>query len=287
VIALGADGDAMLISVATATYFYLPFEEALEIIAKAGFQFIELDLFWERKTWAMAQHLRGIAPRDVIRAIHQAGLKVSSIHDGGGVLEDSNTTRGFINPSLADTLDALGYAPDCLVFHTPHIEDDLDLAWWRAFSGRVIAALEPFRAACQALTIENMPFFNGYTVPLTTPEELLAFVREANLGVTLDTTHYAYMGVDIARAARTLVGKVKTIHLSDYAADKYHVFIGDGELDFPEFLRALDGSVLRWITLECEPAHLGENKLDLPPSALVERLIEAKHRAEQWAASGV
>ncbi len=77
----------MQISVATANYYQLPFEQALDIIAQAGFQTVELDLFWERKNWAMAQHLRGCAPRDVVRWIHQAGLKVSSIHDGGGVLD--------------------------------------------------------------------------------------------------------------------------------------------------------------------------------------------------------
>jgi hypothetical protein len=33
-----------------------PFEQALDIIAQAGFQNIELDLFWERKEWAVAQH---------------------------------------------------------------------------------------------------------------------------------------------------------------------------------------------------------------------------------------
>ena len=50
----------MLISVATATFYFLPFDEALETVAQAGFENIELDLFWERKNWAMAQHLKGI-----------------------------------------------------------------------------------------------------------------------------------------------------------------------------------------------------------------------------------
>ena len=47
----------MRISFATANFYFLPFDETLEIIAEAGFQNIELDLFWEWKQWTMAQHL--------------------------------------------------------------------------------------------------------------------------------------------------------------------------------------------------------------------------------------
>jgi sugar phosphate isomerase/epimerase len=271
------------ISVSTANYYDRPFEEALEIIALAGFQFVELDLFWEHKLWAMAQHLRGYDPRDVVRLIHQAGLKVASIHDGGGVLDQPGSIRGFINPQINAYLDQLSYAPDCLVFHTPHIEGALDDAWWSSFAPFVLAALEPYRAVCPAVTIENMPSFDGYFVPLTTPEALSAFVRAADLGVTLDTTHYAQIDIDITRAAQTLFGKVKTVHFSDYQGGKTHVFPGDGESDFPAFFQALDASVLRWITLECAPCHLGEEKSGLPSAVLAQRLNEARQRTEQWA----
>jgi len=272
----------MLISVATANYYHLPFEQALEIIALSGIRLVELDMFWERKKWAMAQHLRGYAPREVVRLINQAGLKVSSIHDGGGVLDSPNTIDGFINPQLAVYLDQLGYAPDCLVFHTPHVEGILDDNWWQTFDSQVVDALRPFRRVCPTLTIENMPFFDGYYVPLTSPEQLMAFVCKAGLGVTLDTTHYAYIGMDITYAAKTLYGKVKTIHLSDFVDGKIHVFPGDGELNFPEFLRALDFSALQAITLECAPAYLGENTAELGTPVLAERLSTAKSRLEKW-----
>ena len=272
----------MQISVATANYYQLPFEQALDIIAQAGFQTVELDLFWERKNWAMAQHLRGCAPRDVVRWIHQAGLKVSSIHDGGGVLDGPDSLRGFINPQLPEYLDQLGYAPDCLVFHTPHLEGSWDEDWWRGFSGQVVAALAPFRADGSTVTIENMPSFEGYSVPLITPERLMAFVSEADLGVTLDTTHYAQMGVDITQAARALYGRVNTLHLSDYREGHTHVFVGDGDLNLLGFFRALDASALRAITLECAPAGWGENAALLDSPALAQRLRIAKNRVETW-----
>lgn len=272
----------MQISVATATYYMLPFEQTLEIIAQAGFQNIELDLFWEHKTWAMAQHLRGYAPRDVVRLIDQAGLKVASIHDGGGTLEAPDSIHGYINPQLMEYLDQLGYAPDCLVFHTPHIEGEMEADWWPSFSPNVIAALEPFRAACKAVTVENMPHLDGYHVPLITPEELLAFTCQAGVGINLDTTHYAYMGVDITQAARLFTGRVNTIHLSDYLAGKMHVFIEEGDLNFDDFFHAIDFTALRLVTLECSPICPGEIMDQMDMAALVGRLQTAKARAESW-----
>ncbi len=271
----------MFISVATANYYHLPFEQTLEIIALSGFQNIELDLFWEHKGWAMAQHLRGVAPREVVRQIHQAGLTVTSIHDGGGVLDGPDTIRGLINPQLVDYLDCLGYAPDNLAFHTPHIEGALNGDWWRGFSSRVATALEPYRATCRCLTIENMPFFDGYFVPLTTPEALMEFVTQTGLGVTLDTTHYAQIGVDITLAAKTLYGKVNTIHLSDYQNGSRHIYPGDGELDFSAFFKALDAAALYSVTLESSPVRAGEHLAGMETAGYIKRLTLAQQRLKQ------
>jgi len=90
----------MQLSVATANLYMQPFERALNIFAEAGFQNIELDLFWERKEWAVAQHLQDVPVRRVVQQVERAGLRISSIHDGGGVLEARDSTEGFINPAL-------------------------------------------------------------------------------------------------------------------------------------------------------------------------------------------
>jgi sugar phosphate isomerase/epimerase len=271
----------MLITVATANYYHLPFEQALAIIASAGFQQVELDLFWERKQWAMAQHLRGWTPPEIVRQICQAGLRVASIHDGGGVLDHPDSIAGFINPQLDRLLDCLGYMPATLVFHTPHFEGRLDAAWWRSCAPRVVAALEPYRGACRAITIENMAGFEGYTVPLLMPEELAEFAAQAGLGVTLDTTHYAQLGVDGLRAAQTLSEQVRTVHLSDFQAGMAHVFPGAGELDLAGILRSLNPAVLQSITLECAPGLPGEDRFGMDQGIAVERLKEARRRVEQ------
>jgi sugar phosphate isomerase/epimerase len=269
----------MQLSVATANLYMHPFEQALGIIAEAGFHNIELDLFWERKQWAVAQHLRTMPVERVIQLVEQSGLRITSIHDGGGVLEGRHSTLGFINPVLDRYLDAIGYAPECLVFHTPHIEGNPGFEWWQRISDQIVQALEKYRQA-SALTIENMPEFDGYFVPLITPGALKDFVTANGLGVTFDTTHYAQIGTDIVSAARELGSTIKTVHLSDFIAGRAHVFIGEGVLDLPGFFSVLDKTCLSAVTLECSLSS-GDPHQSQSLSWLVNRMRAARIRLEQ------
>ena len=268
----------MRISFATANLFFLPFDETLEIIAEGGFQNIELDLFWEWKQWTMAQHLRDIPVSQAIQSVHRSGLKVASIHDGGGVLNDHNSTADYINPRLDEYLDGLGYAPEYIVFHTPHTPGSLDADWWDNISGDILRALEPYRAFCSYLTLENMPHFEGFTVPLTTPEALRAFVTPNRLEVNLDTTHYAHMGVDIKEAACILNGTIRSVHLSDYASDRAHVFVGEGELDLAGFVSLLDPAIINTVTLECSVSTTNRSDRQMSHDEILTRmkLLRAK-----------
>lgn len=275
----------MQFSAATANLYLQPFEQVLEIIAAAGFQNIELDLFWERKEWAVAQHLRDMPVQRVVRMVERSGLKISSIHDAGGVLEDERSTLGFINPMLDQHLGAMGYAPDCLVFHTPHIEGQPPAGWWEKISDEIVRSLEKYRRECSFVCIENMPFFNGYFVPLTTPAELKAFVETNGLNVTLDTTHYAQIGIDIVEAARILGKSIRTIHLSDFSAGRTHVFPGEGELDFSGFFGALDKDGLKAVTLECSLLSIDAPGHAMSYNELVSRLAEARKRLERFLAA--
>ena len=172
----------MHISFATANLYQEPFEDVLGMIAEAGYDAIELDLFWERKEWAMAQHLRGWSAKQVAASIERSGLRLASIHDGGGVLDDPESVAGYINPALAETIDALGYVPGCLVFHTPHVEGAQDASWWGRIEGRIAAELRPYQEICPVVTVENMPNFDGYSVPLLTPQALADFTQRFRAG---------------------------------------------------------------------------------------------------------
>ena len=275
----------MQISIATANFYFLPFQQTLEVIAETGFEYIELDLYWERGQWAVAQHLKGMGVRQVVDMINHSGLTVSSIHDAGGVVNDAHSIQGFINPQLKEYVDQLGYAPGCIVFHTPHIEGPYDHRWWHTVSDDIVKAAESYRSSETAVTLENMPLFDGYYVPLTTPQELLAFVSKNELGVTLDTTHYAQIGVDVVQAVGVLQKKIKTIHLSDFVDGKTHVFIGDGELDFSSLFRVLEPMTLHSITLECSVGFQGKNTSDMTQTEMVERLKVAMSRLQSWKAA--
>lgn len=272
----------MQVSIATATFYFLPFEQTLEMIAAAGFEHVELDLYWERDAWAMAQHLQDVPVHRAVDMIHRAGLHVSSIHDGGGVLHHAHSIQGFVNPQLEAYLDQLGYAPGCIVFHTPHIKGSYDQRWWQSVATEIAQAAVQYQSSETSVTLENMPFADGYYVPLTSPEELLAFVSQNGLGVTLDTTHYPQMGMDLIQATGVLRNQIKTLHLSDYADGKTHVFIGEGELDWNGLFRALDLTSLHSIALECSVGLSGQDEQHMTQTERVDRLKIALERLQSW-----
>ena len=275
----------MHISVGTASFYFKPFHQVLEVIAESGFQSVELDPYWKGGEWEIAQHLKGFTVEETIRSIHALGLRVSSIHDAGGVIQGKDSITGLINPSLDRYLDQLGYAPDSIVFHVPHIKGDADAGWWRRFSGEIARALEEYKARSTFVTLENLSQPEGYYVPLLDPRDLGAYTGEHDLGVTLDTTHYARMGVDIAEAARILRDHIRSIHLSDFVDGKYHVFIGDGDLDFADFFRAIDFSTLNGITLECLWTVGGKSTQEMTKDELVSRMAQAKDDLERLLAA--
>jgi sugar phosphate isomerase/epimerase len=270
----------MHLSVATASFYFIPFEETLAIIAEAGFENIELDLFWEWKQWSMAQHLKGMPVRQVIQLINQFGLEVTSIHDGGGLLRNYPSVTGYINPILDEVLYQLGYAPDTLVFHPPQAEGELDGDWWERISGEIVCAMDPYRAAGRHLTLENMPLFAGFSVPLITPEALGAFTVDHGFGVTVDTTHYAQIGVDLLGAARILRDNIRSVHLSDFLPDRTHVFVGEGELDLNGFLSIVNLAGVDAVTLECSVTSLVKSDREMDHSEMVARLKLAKAKVE-------
>ncbi|MHA2203678.1 MAG: sugar phosphate isomerase/epimerase family protein [Candidatus Hodarchaeales archaeon] len=274
----------MDLSVSTATFYFRPFRESLEIITEAGFKFIELAVFWENEIWTMAQHLRNLAAKDIVKLTEEFNLKISTIHDPSGVVPDQNTSpQAIISPNLTLLLDELPESPKCIVFHTPHLKGKKDLFWWKEFSEKYVSYLDYFTEKRKdiILTIENMPTFKEYYVPLLTPEDYIDFVLSTNLGITLDTTHFAQIGIDITKAVQVLGNKVRTIHLSDFANGKPHVFLGDGILNWESFFRELDYSQLHSITLECSMSSSSKDSKNMTKDELISRLTESKSQLER------
>lgn len=235
----------MLLSIATANLYHIPFEKALSVIRRAGYEYIELDGYWKGGEWEIAQHIKGIPPRDVIAMVLDSGLKLASYHDLGGIIGEGQAT--LVAPQTYEYLEL--YSFPCVVLHTPHCKTD-DLNWWEFFRPSVadeVRALGRHSMVC----IENMTHFEDYTVPLLLLSELLEFAEETGSYINFDTTHYAQEGGDIAGAAAVLKRRIRTLHLSDYGEQGAHLFPGDGRLDFQSFFRELDRDSLHAVTIEC------------------------------------
>ena len=241
----------MNIAISTGTFYQVPFVQTLEVIRRAGVSHIELLAHWQGNNgWEMAQHLKGIPPKDVLKMIRESGLKISSLHDGGGVIE-----AGKASLIAESTLEYLAHGGDdipCLVFHLAHKKTE-DHAWrdsYRATAGQDLRAIKG-----KLVCVENLPTLPGFVALSSEPADLLAFAEENDIYINLDTTHYAQMDRDIVEATETLKSRVRTVHLSDYLAPHRHLYVGEGVLDLRGCLNRLDLPALHAITLECDIAY--------------------------------
>lgn len=102
------------------------------------------------------------------------------------------------------------------------------------------------------LGIENMPL-----VPLNKKPKYQTYTVERIArfpGITLDTAHFATVGLDILAAFDALRDAVRHIHLSDFANGREHRVPGRGELPLDLFLLALtEANYARVITVELVP----------------------------------
>lgn len=272
----------MRVSVATATFYHLPFEEAIEIICRAGFDGIELDLYWQGGDWRVAQHLEGVPSKDTLRMIGEAGLEVVSLHDAGGVIEADGDAA--IDVQVHEFLAQVTKPLDYLVVHTPHRKTQHGAEWWASYQPRFAEDLRAYSRYCR-IAVENMPALPGYHVPLLSPGELRDFAERHDVSVALDTTHYAQIGVDICAAAETLGRRIGCVHLSDFAEGSTHLPIGEGVLDLTGFLHIVKrceqsnlsaGGPRIVVTLECavDPSHA------MPTEGVARRLGEMREYVE-------
>lgn len=235
----------MVISIATANLYHMPFENVLSVIRRAGYEYVELDGYWKGGGWEIAQHIKGIPPRDVIAMVLDSGLRLASYHDLGGIIGEGQAT--LVAPQTYEYL-ALYDFPS-VVIHTPHCKTD-DSNWWESFRPSVADELREL-GKYSTVCIENMTHFEGYTVPLLSPEELLQFAEETGSYVNFDTTHCAQEGGDITHAAAMMKRRIRSLHLSDFGERGAHLFPGEGRLDFRGFFQELDRDNLHAVTVEC------------------------------------
>lgn len=262
----------MNIAISTANLYAMPFPKVLDLYARAGYEYIELAGYWKGGEWEIAQHLKDLRPRDVLRMVRDSGLKISSFHDMGGVIEPGaeSVVSDLTHEYLAHA------AFPCLVFHAPH-RKGADKDWWSGYRETLARDLDGMKAN-GLVCIENIFPVDNYYMPLIQPEEMRAFAESAGIGVNLDTTHCGQSGVDLLHAADVLGSCVQTVHVSDFGQGRAHVYIGDGTLDLAAFFGRIPMQTLHAITVECA---LPVDPLD--EQVTVEAAREAKRRVEKLA----
>ena len=254
----------MLLSISTASFYFMPFEAALDVIAQAGFEAVELAGYCQSGPYETAQHLKGADPRWAVKQVEARGLRIATYHDMGGVIAPDGT--GWLASDVA------GYAACAqipyLVTHAPHASEQPN--WWAGFADSLREQARAL-AARGRICLENMGPMAGYTVALQDPAGMLAFAEQIGAWVNLDTTHCAECGQDPVTAARILAPRLRTLHISDYAAGRKHLFPGDGQIDFPALFASLRGLPIHAATLEC----------DLPRQ-VAGAMLDACRRALDW-----
>ncbi|MHA2087652.1 MAG: sugar phosphate isomerase/epimerase family protein, partial [Promethearchaeota archaeon] len=263
------------------TFYFRPFQEALEIITKANFDSIELDLYWKGGEWEIGQHLKHISIKNALKLIEDYNLDILSIHPAGGFVPDVDSTpEEIMNPNLYEILNQLPEIPPCIVFHAPHGVESLDLNWWNYFSMEYAHLLNDFQKKSPIITIENMPDFGGLYNPLMDPEDLKAYTEKNGLEITFDTTHCAEIGVDVVDSLISLNKNTKTLHISDFFNGGRHLFIGHGEIKWDDFFKNVNYSNLHTITLECAMSSKFKSEFDMTKEELIVRLRKAKNILE-------
>lgn len=227
------------LAISTGPLWRLDVQRAFEIVKAAGAEGVEVMVTQSPETQS-ANELERLAQRHDLRivAVHAPQLLLTRTVFSTDPLEKIRRTA-----DLCKALDV-----QTIVLHPPYI-------WQPRYAMWLIHELEDFLQAGPEITMENM-------YPVHVGRRRMRFHRfghlhglERFMHVTLDTSHLAVSEEDIVDAYRRLADRVVHIHLSDNRGKgrDSHAPLGRGILPIRDFVRSLDGPLLRSIALEIEP----------------------------------
>ena len=207
----------------------LPLEEALDGIAAAGFEQIELSR-------------RHKDLDDVVPKVSRSGLRVWSVHGtlGGQAISSSETERRQAVEQACRHLDiAAAFAPCPYVIH--YLNRVHDPAAGVAFRKSVAELHEVAAPLGITLAVETAPDkVSNERFPDSV--ELTAFVRSFDsplVGVCLDVNH-ANLGEDLGAVIEHCRGLIANIHVSDnHGVTEDHLLPGEGSIDLPAAMLAI------------------------------------------------
>lgn len=248
----------MKVSTSTGSLYLFPLKWALDVVAGAGFDGIELAVSVEAVARG-PEAVRGLAEvRD---------LRVLSVHPPLLSLPGWN--------SFADTAKMVDFAArvgaSVVVQHTPNsrsLDGSEGMAWQRAME----EARRRGEERGVTLALENRAVFRNEqrSCALADPESLHRFAQEHDFPLTLDTSHAASWSWDSLDVYELFRDRLVNLHLSDFKAlpawldrpalhtyIKHHQLLGSGDLPLLELLsRVQTDGYTGLVTLELSPLAL-------------------------------
>lgn len=221
-------------SFSTAALYPRTAGDSLRLIAGAGFGYAELmpQCFGDaRETFALEAEKCGVQ----IASVHYPLAMFSMLYNAGeGMIGEARKFGG----ELVRLCGRLGAEVLVIHPHEPQKDEKLKKRLEEPIVGNILHLAEDCERCGLTLAVENSPKGPGRN-----PDGLLAYIAFLGAGPAarpmVDTTEACEAGLDPAEFISAV--KPAHLHLSDHAGEAKHIPAGEGEVDWPAIVRALEG----------------------------------------------
>ncbi|MCX7823373.1 MAG: sugar phosphate isomerase/epimerase [Syntrophobacterales bacterium] len=243
----------MKIAFSSKTYAFLPLNEALEVIAKAGFSYVEI---LAEKPHLMPEKFNASSAVELSERLKKNGLTVTSIDTALTHItcdDDSQVVCSWLSEDWRERERRIRYTLDCAriaaamgvsqiaISAGSPVPDTMDAKEaWRLFVANMFRVLPIVEKL--GITVTLRP---SRGILIESAEQLLSFLKEMEfhpfLGVDLDLAHAYCYGNDPCEVFKLLAPHVKNIHISDGICGPTcrHLPFGEGTLEVPKFTECL------------------------------------------------
>lgn len=243
----------MKIAFSSKTYAFLPLYEALDVIAKAGFSFVEI---LAEKPHLTPEKFNASMAVELTERLKGNNLTISSIDTSLTQIlcdEDSQTVCSWLSEDWRERERRIRYTLDCariaaamgvpqiVISAGSPIPDTMDAKEaWRLFVANMFRVLPVVEKL--GIVVALRP---SKGILIESAEQLLSFLREMEfnpfLGVDIDLAHFYCYGQDPCEVFKLLNPYVKNIHISDGTCGPTcrHLPFGEGTLEISKFARCL------------------------------------------------
>ena len=230
----------MYFGTTTMVFYSKPLDEAIAAISRCGFDYAEL---WMDQVWREFPE----RPANAVRAIlGRHGMK-ATVHCPIMDVNIASPNAGIRNESIDQLLDCIEFAQHIdarlVVVHPGRrfsLKESIE-EHWAAQVGALGCAFDRAEHLGVILALENMEIDKEIASVRDYPD-MLRVIDDCgvpDLKITLDTAHMRDTQV-ILRFIDKLGPRIAHVHVSDATDKALHLRIGEGSLDLPAIVRALE-----------------------------------------------